>query len=264
MALLNIHNDSSEIDILLAKYVTREADEHEFGAVEGWIAASEKNKAAAEQTWLIWEKSKGLGFNGSADTETAWDNFKERIKEIPVLTSGQKGFRLWLYGAAALLIGGIAVLILGQHPVKYAGPKTVKVFSGSRSRVDSLADGSVVTLYPHSSLSYDSPFVLNQRPVSLVGDAFFSVQPDARRPFRVGMGPLTVTVIGTRFSIASKAAATEISVYRGIVEVSRHDQRSTLHAHEKLIVPYGDSPWIKQGDSVTAHGRVEKNLPRHP
>lgn len=64
-----------------------------------------------------------------------------------------------------------------------------------------LADGSVVKLYPHSSMEYDEPFGQTNRQLNLNGKAFFDVKKKQAQPFVVTAAFVNVTVLGTRFTV---------------------------------------------------------------
>jgi transmembrane sensor len=51
------------------------------------------------------------------------------------------------------------------------------------------------------------------------GEAHFSVQPDAARPFVVAAGHGTATAVGTAFNVKIAAARAEVAVTQGIVDV---------------------------------------------
>ncbi len=64
-----------------------------------------------------------------------------------------------------------------------------------------LSDGTEVWLNAGSQLSYPDMFEGEERRVTLVGEAYFKVKPDAAHPFVVEAGGETVTVHGTEFNI---------------------------------------------------------------
>lgn len=66
-----------------------------------------------------------------------------------------------------------------------------------------LADGSRVWLNSASSLSYPTYFTGDERRVTVSGEAFFEVTKDAKHPFVVNIGEVSITVLGTSFNICS-------------------------------------------------------------
>lgn len=83
---------------------------------------------------------------------------------------------------------------------------------GSQTKVV-LPDGSTVCLNSGSILTYD-PDILrrNSREVYLVGEGYFEVQADAKKPFIVHADDLNVKVLGTVFNVRSYPEDTEIEV----------------------------------------------------
>ncbi len=95
-----------------------------------------------------------------------------------------------------------------------------------------LPDGSQVTLGARSELvvTYSD----DARQVQLrEGEAFFSVEADAARPFEVQAKTTVVRVLGTRFDVHLGKRRDRVAVLDGVVEV--RGQR--LRAGEQLIAP---------------------------
>jgi transmembrane sensor len=66
----------------------------------------------------------------------------------------------------------------------------------------SLPDGTTGWLNNNSSIRYNEKFI-NDRKVTLTGEAFFDVYKDKKRPFIVNTNAVSVKVLGTRFNISS-------------------------------------------------------------
>ena len=64
-----------------------------------------------------------------------------------------------------------------------------------------LADGTHVWLNAESSIRYPAVFVGDERTVTITGEAYLEVAPDASKPFRVVAGAETIDVLGTAFNI---------------------------------------------------------------
>ena len=105
-----------------------------------------------------------------------------------------------------------------------------------------LPDGSALTLDAQSRA--EVAFAARQRGVRLLqGAAFFSVRTDAGRPFVVDAGPVTVTVLGTRFAVDIEPTGTVlVQVEAGRVRVERGGRLLTeaLTAGQGLRIPAGD------------------------
>ncbi|MBC9935044.1 FecR family protein [Chitinophaga qingshengii] len=73
--------------------------------------------------------------------------------------------------------------------------------NGGEIKILTLPDGSVVKLAPNSSLSWQDSITYQQRRMALQGQADFTVTADTKRPFIVEAAGITVTALGTRFTI---------------------------------------------------------------
>jgi ferric-dicitrate binding protein FerR (iron transport regulator) len=100
--------------------------------------------------------------------------------------------------------------------------------------VDTLPDGSVVTLNKNSTLNYPSKFKGKTRAIALKGEAFFNVTPDKEKPFIISVNDVQVRVVGTSFNIRSEGGVTEVIVETGVVEVTRGGKTVQLQPSEKL------------------------------
>lgn len=95
----------------------------------------------------------------------------------------------------------------------------------SSDRVESirLEDGSIVQLYPNSSLRYPAHFASSSRDVYLKGKAFFKVTRNPKRPFWVYTNTVSTQVLGTSFLVSAfeNAAQAKVEVKSGRVSVYR-------------------------------------------
>ncbi|QMW04690.1 FecR family protein [Spirosoma foliorum] len=69
------------------------------------------------------------------------------------------------------------------------------------SQLVRLPDGSKVTLYRGSQISFPRSFTTHQREVFLVGEAFFEIVRRPKQPFMVYTDQLTTKVLGTSFTV---------------------------------------------------------------
>ncbi|SHI32119.1 FecR family protein [Pollutimonas bauzanensis] len=133
---------------------------------------------------------------------------------------------------AALLAGCMALaVVLALAPGAPQYSRHYATQPGELSRV-ALPDGSELELDTGTTL--DVALFAGRREVSLPqGQAMFSVQGDAARPFDVLAGPLRITVVGTRFAVRHTPGSpgypgVHISVESGRVHVGPADPWSWL------------------------------------
>jgi len=108
-----------------------------------------------------------------------------------------------------------------------AKSETIVTQKGSRSQT-LLADGTTVWLNADSKLHYNNDFSGATREVTLEGEAFFDVVKQANQPFIVHTSGIDIKVLGTAFNVKSypEDKNVETTLYRGLVEVFRHEEPS--------------------------------------
>lgn len=119
--------------------------------------------------------------------------------------------------------------------------KEVTVMAEQTVLIDTLPDGSQVTVNKGSSISYPSQFKGDTREVALKGEAFFNVQPNKNKPFIISVNDVQIRVVGTSFNVKSIGGHTEVVVETGIVTVTRAGKTIQLRANEQLSVNEKDS-----------------------
>lgn len=130
---------------------------------------------------------------------------------------------------AAILVLVATVALVGYRytsPGTDSSPHEVIAQSGERKTI-TLRDGSVVYLHPGSKLTIAADFGKATRQVSLIGEAFFSVAKDSRRPFIVTTPTLSTRVLGTAFNVQAYEhdKLTSVAVTEGKVQVEEEDSQ---------------------------------------
>ncbi|MBW7901580.1 MAG: FecR domain-containing protein [Rhodocyclaceae bacterium] len=187
------------------------------------------------------------------------------------------GWRRWLSGLAPLspraAVAALVCLAVGGGWLGWECWRQLPTFEqtyaterGQQVAV-SLPDGGAAsqpgsTLQLDTATRIDARLYRDRREVRLVnGQAMFAVRSDAARPFHVRAGGLSITVVGTRFSVrhaASGLAAgqTVIAVEEGRVRVARAGRGESDGGPAG---PAADAPIeLTAGQSVTAgdDGRI--------
>jgi transmembrane sensor len=230
-------------DMLLMKYLLGEANGEERAAVSDWLGANEANRLYFEQLQTIWNQSKTLASNKAVDENRAWQRFQSRIhQEEPV----RKAERFsWMQIAALFILIAGAALFAYQWLNRQAPVQQLVVHTQTNTLVDTLPDGSVITLNKNSELSYPSKFKGDTRTIALKGEAFFKVMPDKKKPFVIQVNDVSIRVVGTSFNVRSENGETEVIVETGIVQVTRGNKTIELRPKEKVTVEPGDTTFAK-------------------
>lgn len=155
---------------------------------------------------------------GKLDTQKALQKVKAQGKVKA--RSGLLARYRWLAVAASLLV----LVAVGAYTLLL--PKTVTFTSDSEVMACHLPDGTLVTLSPHSSVSYQED---NCRKVEMEGCAYFQVKHDEQHPFDVDGERGHVRVLGTQFMVDERKAGTaEVMVTSGRVFFSARDSQKGI------------------------------------
>src|SRR5688500_14508068 len=147
----------------------------------------------------------------------------------------------------------ILVTVLSMGAIYYITSRTASPHyalqtnnpDASLPRFIKLSDGSTVILNAASRLDYPESFAGDVREVSLEGEGYFDIVPDASKQFVVHTGKIKTTVLGTAFNVQAYPDQTNITVTvkRGKVQVSNDkrvmgvinsNQQITFNMHEQI------------------------------
>ena len=231
------------------KHLLGEASPEEEQAVIEWMKESETHQEYYNQFKRIWDQSKALASGSNVDVNKAWERFQNKVagknESVKILKSSFSWLRV---AASIILIAGLGVtlfMLVNKNTV----PKEMVAQTGQNVLIDTLSDGSVITLNKRSTVTYPSKFKGSTRAIALKGEAFFNVTPDKKKPFIISVNDVQVTVVGTSFNIKSENGNTEVVVETGIVRVTRAGKTVELNAGEKIVMDANDSIASKEAVS---------------
>ncbi|MBL0738711.1 FecR domain-containing protein [Flavobacterium sp. GN10] len=120
---------------------------------------------------------------------------------------------------AAVFVIGLSIAFSAAQFIFKPSAITQVTAKGEKKEIF-LEDGTVIVLNSNSSITYPEEFE-TIRNIKLVGQAYFKVFRDVKRPFIVQTHDVKVRVLGTSFDINSyNHHDTKVSVISGKVEVS--------------------------------------------
>ena len=171
-------------------------------ALNVWVKEDDSNAAQLRD----WEKE-WLASESDAQADQ-WARMLGRIAVRQTVEEGEMRLdhpsrRPWpvvaAVAASLALLAGLFFL-LPQPPA--AQLYAMEAPAGEKCRV-ALPDNSFVWLNSGSKLSFEDSFNRKERTVTLIGEGYFDVAPDAERPFTVRCGDVSVLVKGTRFNVSA-------------------------------------------------------------
>lgn len=196
-----------------------------------WILRRDRGLTAAEQDefseWLAADPRHGVEL---ARHHRPWKRIdllaqwrpEHSPKPNPDLLAPPLRRRLWRFavipvGLAAAAAGVALWLVRAPHRPPAAPSAVVVALPPGGNQI--LEDGSVVELNLNSKIA--ATFSATERRVELLqGEAHFTVAKNRARPFIVSAGGVEVRAVGTAFNVRMGAAALEVLVTEGHVQVS--------------------------------------------
>ncbi|MDR6782120.1 transmembrane sensor [Pedobacter africanus] len=158
----------------------------------------------------------------------------------------------WLKIAAVLLFVSGLVLVYRANLVQEKFiPNLVTNYhtNGAERKKITLPDGTVILLNAKSSIRLNKKFNIDNREVTLVGEAYFDVTHDKNRPFKVLTSDFNINVLGTIFNVKAypDEPTSEAVLIKGVIVMEGAGSN-------------GNSITLKPSQKVTFY----KNLPEPP
>ena len=242
----------------LSKFLAGEATEAESASVRDWLAESAANRQELARLRRLWEAAVAPPPR-PVDVDAAWQRVRGRMKstltpaqeETPVVSLPQTrrwvGWRVAASVAVLLGLGWLAYRVAYQ-PER---PPVVLTSAGKPLAI-SLPDGSKVTLNRSSILTYPANFDEKQRMVSLTGEAFFEVEPNADKPFIIRAAGAEVRVLGTSFNVNATTPNVAVNVATGKVQFS-------VRQHAVLLTTGQAAAFRAGADTILKVPRADPN-----
>lgn len=185
-----------------------------------WLQVDPRHATAfaeLDRTWRDFDRAAALQVVAPRERPCAEHPVRQRRRDRNVRVLG---WAAGLASAAALMVG---VWLRPPSP-----RHTAETAIGVLQKLD-LPDGSVALLNTDSAI--DAAFTAGERRVRIVrGEVFFTVTPEAERPFIVTAGPVVVRAVGTAFNVHRQTGAVEVLVTEGRVRVTEAGSGRSLLA----------------------------------
>ncbi|QDK79759.1 DUF4974 domain-containing protein [Spirosoma sp. KCTC 42546] len=268
-------------DALLGKFLAGETDPAESARVRAWLSNRNGNKSEPSQDDFarferIWEAAEPDD-QPAVDTDAAWRAVRQKmrttdrnaipraepiIKPLPTpRNEGQTGWNQPIYRLAAVLA---LVLSFGWivYKFRFMGEEhhamnRMTLVTNDNKISKTLPDGTRVFLNRHSTLTYPLAFTGDRREVTLTGEAFFDVTPDASHPFRISVRNSVVQVLGTSFSVQAYDANVSVAVRTGKVKFS-HGRTNVLLTKDQQATLESSADTIRRMPQVTPNAFAYK------
>ncbi len=238
-------------DEILINYMLGETDVHTTALVDLWLREAEVNQQYYNHFKEIWEAGMLLPPDAVPDVDKSWNTLAKKLQSKAPIFSIRTIRYLGAVAASILLVFGLYMFWSSDSTTKPLAitkqakdsTQTVRqIVSENVYIIDTLPDKSIVTLNRKASLELPKEFASHERRVQLNGEAFFSIQPNKKKPFIIETpNDVEITVLGTSFNVKAYADFTEVVVETGIVQLKKFDKIIILHANEMVRIDNMDS-----------------------
>lgn len=181
-----------------------------------------------ENKWLAASK---LVPSFDSKPEDSWEKFESSLnKKVPIYRSLP-----FFYRVAAMMVLGLGLGYFIYNSDTSQAPAITYTTGTNETQEITLADNSVVWLNAESKLIVEGDFGMEERNVSLTGEAFFDVERDETSPFIITNPETRVQVLGTSFNVRAYPDEDEVkvNVSSGSVALSDKEDDSNLIILEK-------------------------------
>jgi transmembrane sensor len=191
-----------------------------------------------------WKELRNMNDEKEINVDNAWNNVFARMNGNKPKTEyshpGISFIRSSFMRVAAIALVILTIGIAGTYlvnPDLFSRKITIASGNDNKDVEVALPDGSKIFLNRNSEFSYRSNFGDRGRNVTLTGEAFFEIAPDAAKPFIIDAGNAMVRVVGTSFNVITRnhESAVEVFVKTGKVMLSNNSGSETLTLDQGYI-----------------------------
>ncbi|HBS87379.1 MAG: hypothetical protein A2W91_13930 [Bacteroidetes bacterium GWF2_38_335] len=220
-----MEENNLNIEVLISRYLSGEANHSETEIVDKWKAESEENFLLFRDYKKIWDNSRNLKPLLSINIDNEWEKLSGKINFNEVTLANKKRSFPLMKIAAVLLFLAVTVFV-ANYFLNTNGTNKMNVEEGPKEVM--LADGTKITLNKNSSIEYPDKFDDDIRSVQIDGEAYFEVEKDKKKPFIVKAEDLNIRVTGTSFYVnTGENNQIVVIVKEGQVEVYK-DENSKI------------------------------------
>ena len=251
--------------ILLAKKKAGEATSEELEELSTLAEGRDEDAFARELLEKVWIAPMEA-VPEAYPNRNVWHRVQRSVYAEQERTGGRRVFRIVaVLAAAAAVLGAVVVGGLYMRGGKITPAATteqrlnqVATQPGSKTKV-ALPDGTQVWLNANSQLTYDNKvFGMEERAITLVGEAYFDVVKNEKSPFIIHTRDMTIRVLGTVFTVRAypRDKTVETALIRGLVEITTRrdpERRIVLKPNEKIVVPVDTADEKTDGASQRIH-----------
>ncbi|MDT3368438.1 MAG: FecR domain-containing protein [Bacteroidota bacterium] len=222
------------MDEIIARILSGESSAEDMLLLSDWLSQNQQNRSEFKKLKSYWDAE--VSYTHSISSELSLERLRLSIEKKEKNHRLKRLFALWTPLAACIT----ALIVVTNLYLTKESPEQKEAFTyvtGSNKADVVLADGTRVVLNKNSKLTYTNDFGEILREVKLEGEAYFDVQKDSLRTFKVVVNGASVSVLGTKFNVKANTSDQSIktTLLEGAVSFETNTKRVLLKPHQQLI-----------------------------
>ena len=261
---MNNKNSLEYYKELVISYLNSSSSKDEEQELLDWLKRDIANKKYFDECREIWLSAKLEKAQREFSSEEAFERFQTNIGQCSNVIINEcsadkekntfllKRISLSILKIAAVLLltflcGFFAFSLIHKRNSSGLTYQEITVPSGSKTKLR-LPDGTQVWLNAESKLVYASNYNQTKREVRLVGEGYFKVAHDDKRPFLVKTSKITIRALGTEFNVKCYAdeGSIEATLVKGLVKVEVNKDEAKGDEDELYLKPNQRLTYIKR------------------
>jgi len=200
-------------DQTLIRFIEKETSIEENELIKSWLF-KQNNRDHFDKLKKLWKHSDAINDFDLIDTAKDWKNVKLKIENLEATPTIKKlnSFTIFMR-IAAILIVLVGITLLIRYYI-FSPPEMIAVSTGLNQSEIVLPDDSRVYLNENSTITYPEKFTKKEKAVNLIGEAYFEVNRDEKRSFKIHTtNNSVVEVLGTSFNVNADTTSSEVIVH---------------------------------------------------
>jgi len=233
-------------EVLIARYLSGEAEAAETQRLHEWIGQSEANRALYNELERTWNESGKLKALQSVSADKSWDELSHKLFGQQDIQQPRTSRVRILYRVVAAVAAVALLLIVSYWWLGHrTAPKDMLTVIRSSATIvyQVLPDGSEIWLNRNSELRYQVSGRSGERRAVLHGEAFFHVSKDSLHPFIINAADAEVSVLGTSFNVKAYPGCKEVEV---MVQSGKVRVSPLKNQNSRLVLSQGEMARIDQ------------------
>lgn len=241
----------SDIEEIIIRSIIGTVSPSELQMLSIWRKSTSNNDLSYQLLKQTWEQSAPAPQHPeyeSLENHILTYGFDQPVLQKKTVTISQAAYKVAAVVILICVAAWVSLRSINSVEIPEESLEHIVTYNptGHKSKI-TLPDNSVIYLNSESTLSYQKGFTDSIRYVELKGEAFFEVEPDAKRPFVVETCGIQTTALGTSFNIRNYPEDNSINVSLLTGKVKVTDSRA---ANEVFLKPLEQVAIDKKGRTL--------------